>query len=234
MRQFATGVLLVATAAGCSTDPAGTHDPATLLTVYGAGTAPAAAAPSFDPGPADAEWGGASSLTIRLYALWISPAADCSGPVLVQQHPAAGTDRDFMQNPVLFQGTPANGSYQCVILKMSDVLRMKPSSTFGACAAGMEYSGDIYRSGESDWKDVNLDPIVGSGTDLNPVDDHVAIFMTRDPAAAIARGISEHQVVTLLSDLIVPGQNTFVMDASHAVLSSGGYCGLEKIEPSFK
>jgi len=227
---------IVTAITACSTTPSGPDNGATTLTVRGAGAAPTPSAAPMLGGdtPDDAIFGGASSLTIRLYALYISPNADCSAPVLAQQLPDGGTDRDFMLNPILFQAAPAAGSYQCVMLKMSDVLKMKPSTSFGACVAGVEYSGDIYRDGESDWKDVDLNTVVGTGTDDVPSDDHVTIFMTRNPAAALARGISEHQIVALLSDLIVPGQNTFVMDASHAVMSSGGNCGLEKIEPSFR
>ena len=208
-------------------------DDSGLLTVYGSGAA-VAGAPLADVGdPEGAEWGAAGSLTIHLYALWISHAADCSNPVLVQQHPAAGVDKDFMQSPVLFQGTPATGSYQCVMMKMSDVLRMRPATTFGSCDASVEYVGDIYRDGETDWVDQDLNPIVGTGSDETPTDDHVTIFMTRSPSAAMARGISENQVVELGSNLIVPGQSTFVMDASHAVLSYQGQCGIEKPEISF-
>lgn len=216
----------------CSTATAPADD-AGALTVYGAGSAAAGAPMATEGVPDDVLWGPAGSVTIHLYALWISNSANCSNPVLVQQHPAAGVDRDFMQHPVLFQGSPANGSYQCVMLKMSDVLRMRPATTFGSCVENVEYSGDIYRDGETDWVDVDLNPIVGTGSDELPLDDHVTIFMTRSPAAAIARGISENQIVELGSNLIVPGQSTFVMDASHAVLSWGSGCGLEKPEISF-
>ena len=75
--------------------------------------------------------------------------------------------------------------------------------------------------------------IVGSGTDEAPVDDHVTIFMTRDTVAAAARGISQHQLVALQSSLVVPGQTTFRMDASHAVATDGTQCGIEPPVMSF-
>jgi len=232
LRSLLAGCSVALTLTACSSEPAGPGGDS-ALTVYGAGSTPAAAPQASQELPDGALWGPASSVTIHLYALWISPSADCSNPVLVQQHPAAGVDKDFMLNPVLFEGSPANGSYQCVMFKMSDVLRMKPASSFGACVANVEYSGDIYRDGETDWKDVDLNPIIGTGSDEVPANDHVTIFMTRNPAAAIARGISENQIVELGSDLVVPGQSTFVMDASQAVLSWGSGCGLEKPIISF-
>src|SRR5437870_3232802 len=86
------------------------------------------------------------------------------------------------------------------IFKMSDVIGMVPATSFGACVAGTFYEGDIYREGETDWKDAELNPIIGTGTDDAPLDDHVAIFLTGNPAAVEARGVSENQVVLLHSD----------------------------------
>jgi hypothetical protein len=122
--------------------------------------------------------GAPSSLTIRLYALYISTGTDCSNPVLVQDLGSAGVDRDFMTNPVLFTGEPAAGSV--------------------------------------------------------PLDDRVTIFMTRNPEAAMARGISSNQIVALQSSLIVPGQSTFYLDASQAVTSDGQSCELNPPVPSFR
>lgn len=205
--------------------------PTPTLVVYGAG----AAAASVMEGPdSNAQFGPASSLVLKLYQLHISANADCSSPVLVQDLGATGADRDFMAHPVLFSATPSTGTYQCVMFTMSDVLKVKTATTFGGCVAGTEYAGDIYREGESDWLDVNGNTVIGTGTEEVPVDSHVTIFFTRDPAAAMARGISEHQVVELQSSLIVPGQSTFVMNAANAVATDGVRCGLEKPEVSFQ
>jgi hypothetical protein len=212
---------------------------ATTLTVRGAASSPVAASAvlAASPSPLDSVTvltGAPSSITIRMYALWISQQADCSAPELVQTYGTVGQDKDFVENPVLFSGTPADGTYPCVMFQMSDVLRMKPATSFGACVAGMEYSGDIYRDGESDWKNVDLNPIVGHGTDAAPLDDHVTIFFARDTAAVLARGVSTHQLVPLGSDLIVPGQSTFYMDAHEAVQTDGTNCGLEPPHVSFQ
>lgn len=211
---------------------------ASTLTIHGAASAPPPSSPLLAPRHQSADpnvlTGSPSSITIRMYGLWISAHADCSAPVLVQTYGDAGQDKDFMQHPVLFAGEPAAGTYQCVMFRMSDVLHMKPATSFGACVAGTDYAGDIYRDGESDWKDVNLNPVVGHGTDAAPVDDHVTIFFTRDTAAALARGISTNQIVRLESDLIVPAQSTFFMDATNAVQTDGVDCGLEPPRTSFQ
>ncbi len=223
--------VLAALALSACADAASTTNATPALVVYGSG-APAGASIRMG-GDSGVTWGGANSLVIKLYALYISANADCSNPIEVQDL-GAGVDRDFMTNPVLFEGTPTAGTYPCVMLKMSDVLRMKPATSFGGCVAGTEYAGDIYREGESDWVDVNLHPVVGTGTDDVPNDDHVTIFMTRDTSAALARGISTHQLVQLQSSLVVPGQSTFRMDASNAVATDGTRCGIEKPVTSFQ
>lgn len=222
-------VLVLGACSAADTTTPGGSTPA--LVVYGSGTA-AGASLKMD-GDSGITFGPAASLTIKLYALYISTHADCSSPQLVQDLGAAGVDKDFMTNPVLFEGTPASDTYQCVMMKMSDVLNMKPGATFGACVAGANYAGDIYRAGESDWVDVNLGHITGTGTDDVPADDHVTIFMSRDTAAAMARGISPHQLLPLQSSLVVPGQTTFRMDASNAVATNGVQCGIEPPVMSF-
>ncbi len=226
-----TAAAVAVTLVACSTADTVATNGAPALVVYGSGSALGASLRM--DGDSGAVFGPAGSLTIKLYSLYISTNADCSSPQLVQDLGAAGLNKDFMTNPVLFEGTPAAGTYQCVMMKMSDVLNMKPGTTFGGCVAGTNYAGDIYRAGETDWVDQNLAPVIGTGTDELPSDDHVTIFMTRDTAAAMARGISNHQVVPLTSSLVVPGQTTFRMDASHAVATDGVQCGIEPPVMSF-
>ncbi|MEO8451883.1 MAG: hypothetical protein ABI647_18980 [Gemmatimonadota bacterium] len=232
--QVVAFVAVALTLAACGSETS-SPTPAASLVIHGSGQPAAAGAAAVQRSPdlpPDAQWGGAVSLPITFYALLISPNADCSAPVLVQEFPG-GEVKDFMLNPVLFEGSPANGSYQCVIFKMSDVLRVTPSTSFGACHVNTEYAGDIYKDGETDWKDEHGSAIVGHGSEEAPVDDHVALFLTRSPEAALARGISPHQTLQLLSNLIVPGQSTFTLDASNAVLSAGGFCGIQPPQPSF-
>ncbi len=177
--------------------------------------------------------GTPASLTLTVHTLYISSNDDCSGMVLVQDYGATGSPKDFMQNPVLFSGSPAAGAYKCVAFRMSDVISMRPATSFGACVSGVEYLGDIYRAGESDWKDVNLATVVGTGTDSVPANDRVTIFLARNAPAAVARGLSVHQVIPLSSDLVVPAQTTFYWDATGTVQTDGVSCGVNPGAPSF-
>ncbi len=142
--------------------------------------------------------------------------------------------KEFVSNPVLFTGSPAAASYPCVMMVMSDVIAMQPATSFGACVAGTEYLGDIYRDGDSSWVDVNMNQVIGTGSDSFPVDNHVTIFMSTDTAAALARGISDNQLISLGSDLIVPGQSTFYWNGEGSVVTNGVECGINPGRPTFR
>ena len=88
-----------------------------------------------------------ATLTLTVCALYISANDDCSGMVRVRDDGASGRPKDFMQNPVLFSGSPVAGAYKCVAFRMSDVISMRPATSFGACASGVEYLGDSYLPG---------------------------------------------------------------------------------------
>ena len=214
-----------------------TRAPSVSLTVRGsASAAPSASIVRSARSSAAAvdSTGDPASLSIGMYALYISTSEDCSAPVLVADYGTTAQYKDFVANPVLFAGSPPSGAYKCLAIVMSDVLHFTSANTFGACAAGVEYFGDIYRDGETDWKDVNGDPIIGHGSDEAPVDDHVTVFLTRNPAAAQARGISPNQTVELGGDLIVPSSSTFYWNGQGSVSDAGGSCGINPGRPEFR
>ena len=208
--------------------------PLQTLTVYGSAGAPPVLSPAAVDSAPGVESGDAASMLVVLYALWVSPSGDCSDPVLVEDDGDVAPYKDLVQNPTLFSGTPPVGTYRCIIVRMSDVLRMVPAGSFGPCVAGTEYSADIYRDRETDWKDVNLNPIVGHGSETTPVNDHVTVFLTRDTEAAISRGISGNQVVFLGSDLVVPTSSTFYWNGQGFVVNEGGRCSLQPGHPEFR
>jgi len=207
--------------------------PSSDFTVRGSAGAPPAPAhrASLAPPPLSGDPG---ALRIGLYALYISPNSDCSSPVLVQDYGATPSVKDFVNNPILFTGRPASGSYQCVAIKMSDVITVEPATSFGACVMGTEYAGDIYRAGDSSWKDIDLHTIIGTGTDSVPADDHVTLILTRDTTAAQLRGFDTHQVLQLGTDLIVPSQSTFYWNGQGTVMTDGTSCGVNPGQPSFQ
>jgi hypothetical protein len=194
-----------------------------------AATALSVTGPSGDP----------ASITIGVYALWVSANADCSSPELVQDYGTTAQLKDFLQAPTLFTGSPTIARATCVALKISDVIHFKPATTFSACTAGTDYAIDIYRSDNTDstrlWRDVTLATIAASGTDSLPVDNRVTLVLTRDTTAAYTRGFGRGQVLPLGADLVIPGQATFLWGGSGTVDAPDGvHCGLEPGLPTFQ
>jgi hypothetical protein len=233
---FVPGVMAVTLLLSACADSTSGGGPDNRLVIYGsAQPAPALAvlvgprqAYRLDPTGTATDSAGPSHLAIAMYALYVSSHADCSAAELVQDYGEAGEIKDFATGPVLFAAEPAAGAYPCIAFRMSDILRMQPERSFGACDAAVTYDGDIYRDGESDWLDVNGATIVGHGGDGpgEGVDDHVTIFFSADTTAALARGISRHQLVPMTAPLVSPGQSTMYWDMSGAVQEEGGECGI--------
>lgn len=228
-RSWLVALLSAAVIAGCTSSSTDSSDTLTVTGSAGSPTGLVRQGALLDPTSGDP-----ASLLIGMYAFYISPNADCSAAVLVQDYGATASVKDFVNHPTLFTGSPDPGSYQCVAIKMSDVITVVPGTTFGNCHAGVQYPGDIYRDGETDWKDIDLNPITGTGTDSAPADDHVLLVMTRDTTAAIARGFSSNQVIDLGSDLIAPGHSTFYWHGEGTVVDAGGQCGVDPGHPSFE
>lgn len=85
------------------------------------------------------------------------------------------------------------------------------------------------------WKDVDLNPITGHGSDEVPVNDGVTVVLTTDTTAAIARGFSGNQVVQLASALTVPSSSTFYWNGGGSVTTEDGRpCGLMPGRPTFQ
>jgi len=233
---MAAGVVVLSACSDSSTGPAASP----TLTIKGSSSMPpsmARAGLSFSVA-ADSTTltGDPSSISLGMYALYVSSNADCSDYTTLVDHGTAVDYKDFATNPTLFEASPTDGTYNCVALRMSDVIRFQPATSFGACDASVEYQQDIYRSDSDDdpWKDMDLNDIVGTGSDSIPVDDHVTIVMTTDTAAAMGRGFSQNQIIPLGSALVVPGSNTFYWGSQGSVATDGTFCGLEKGTPAFR
>ncbi len=87
-----------------------------------------------------------SELKIKVYQVSVSLSSDCTSPVTILTS-ATGVETDFMASPTLGSGTLADGTYNCVMITMEDVIKFKPLANDGAvCTAGTEYSIDLCRN----------------------------------------------------------------------------------------
>src|ERR1700749_3772209 len=74
----------------------------------------------------------ASSLKLQGYAVMLSTSPQCTSPVTVFSS-ATATEVDFLASPTLGSGNPPDGTYHCVVIKMSDLIKFTPSASAGLC-----------------------------------------------------------------------------------------------------
>jgi hypothetical protein len=187
--------------------------------------------------------GDPASIDIGMYAFYISPNGDCSNATLVQDLGTQAVVEDFVENPVLFTGSPAAGSYACIGVKMSDVIAFTPKTTFGFCDSAQTFQASIYNVDNTNpadsstfFRDIALTPIAPLGTNAAPVAEPVLLLFTRDTTAAIARGFNSGQTLQLGAPLVVPGTETFIWAGSGTVVSDSisATCDLNPGQPTFE
>ncbi len=105
-----------------------------------------------------------SSVLIKIYEIRLSHSADCSNSILMVSNPT-GLTQDFVSNPTLGSGAIPNGSYQCIMVKLSNLITFTPATGEGFCAAGASTTRNVFQaSGNSISIDPNGATIHGIGT----------------------------------------------------------------------
>lgn len=224
-----TGCLLVVLIS-CSDDEDSNANVNT--SIQGAGSSTASLLGLISP---QALGGSPTSMLVKFYGLAVSTNTDCSSPQLVFDISSSPQTYDMYANPTIFSGNLSNGTYECVIMRISDNLRFTVDSAAVAahpsyCVdTSTIYTTDIYRSGESGWKNLDGNSITAHGSASSPVEDIVEIYASTDTSAAIAIGKSPNQVITLTSALTLPGSTTFFVDFNNGIDDhSGSQCWLEE------
>lgn len=87
-----------------------------------------------------------SSLKLRVYQIAVSLSTDCSSPKVLFTS-IAGSEKDFINNPSLGSGDLEDGTYNCVMITMDDVIKFTPAANDGgSCLGGTEYEIDLCRN----------------------------------------------------------------------------------------
>lgn len=179
--------------------------------------------------------GDPSSLKIKVYAVYASLSAQCTSPVQIFSNDT-GSFVDFLSTPTLGSGHLDDGTYNCVIIKMSSIIKHTPKTTDSSCVANTEYTGGVCNSGDQAF-DLNNAPIActGDGTNAGSVDNTVYMYMTTDSAASMGNMAFVHPVtagdgngIKLGSPLIISSTSRakFVVNADGKVMAGGGECGI--------
>jgi hypothetical protein len=179
----------------------------------------------------------ASSLKLKVYSVMLSTSALCTNPVTIFSS-AVPTEVDFLSTPTLGSGNPDDGTYNCIIIKMSDNIKFKPSTSSGSCTGGTEYTGDICRTDNSGTTRAPDPGAVASnctGTGSAPSADIVYLYLTTNPAAGTGGNnfvqpadASSTNGLHLTAPLVISGTATskFVVNATGKVDGGFSSCGM--------
>ena len=180
----------------------------------------------------------ASSLKLQVYSVMLSTSPLCSSPFTVFSSPTP-TEVDFLAAPTLGSGNPPDATYNCVIIKMSDLIKFTPSSTSGLCTGGTQYTADVCRvdnGGVTQAPDAPGAPTVCNGTDAAPVSDVVYLYLSTGTPAGTKGGNAFQQPTTttinglnLTAPLVIAGtaKSKFIVNATGKVGDDGVSCGME-------
>jgi len=184
-----------------------------------------------------------SELLMKVYQVAVAESTSCLNPLVIFNS-TDGVETNFLTSPILGGGNIPDGTYHCVIITMSDIIKYRPVANDGTrCIAGTQYFSDVCRSDNAD----ATDQLVGSTTTtynctgINPPtaanigDNKVSIYLHTDSPntnSAFKRGTT--QGITLINPFVVNGTSAgvFVVDGTNKVTDNGSYC--EMNQPTFK
>lgn len=185
----------------------------------------------------------ASSLKLQVYSVMLSTSPLCTNPYTVFASDTA-REVDFLVAPTLGSGNPPDATYQCVIIKMSDIIKFTPTTTLGSCSAGTEYSADICRTDNGGTTQApNGAPSACTGTDDAPHADPVYMYLTTNPSVGNGGGglmpptdANSTNGLPLSTPLVISGRarSKFVVNATGKVGSDGTRCGMNPPAFGFK
>ncbi len=177
--------------------------------------------------------GDPSAVNLKILAAWVSPNVGCTDAVQIFSDPSVAY-KNMMANPTFGAGTIANGTYPCVIFKVSDAIKTTSAynSTSGHCIAGTEYVQDIFRAPEtSSCPDGTTATGVTNalGAEQTPC-IYFRVGGTGGGAFDAAHAIAISNAWAVASD----SDGTFVMDFTGKQVDSGVDCGVDPPVMTFR
>ncbi len=175
-----------------------------------------------------------SAAKMKIYEFYVAASADCSSPIQLFSS-TEGKEVDMLQSPDIGSGKLQQGTYECVIMVMSDKITFTPKSTTGVCQAGTEYELDVFRPQGEMYKPSGLLP---DGTTVEGAagEQKIAVYISTlstsqgsdsnaNPFKAPSSSQKTHGI-KLASSLKITQDTvgTLVLDTSGRVESSSGTC----------
>jgi hypothetical protein len=116
----------------------------------------------------------AASIKVTIHKFAVATGKDCKSPTVVFSSDA-GIENDLLANPTYGSGPVDPGTYECVILELSKIIKTSAKTSSGSCAEGVEFSDVICQDGQASQL-VDGTPVTCSGGDTNP--QHVTVYVT--------------------------------------------------------
>jgi hypothetical protein len=179
--------------------------------------------------------GDPSSLKLKIYSVYASLSAQCTSPIQIFNN-TSGSFVDLLVKPVLGSGDLADGTYNCIIIKMSSIIKHTPLVTDTTCVAATEYTGGVCNVGDqaTDLSNAAIG-CMGNGTNAGSIDNTVYMYLTTDSLASTGNKAFVHPMtagdgngIKLSAPLIISSTSKakFVVNATGKVVAGGGECGI--------
>ena len=180
----------------------------------------------------------AATMQVKIYEFAVSESEYCTNPVTVFETSSPDYE-DMVGEPDLGEGTLDDGTYECVIIEMSDRIKFTPSADDGYCDTETVTTIDVCGSHGSESAQL------ADGTDVScsSDEDRVAIFLstaTNQPEEDIDAFVpptadDDTLGINLGAALTVAGDTsgTFVIDTTDIVESNGDAEACDMQPPTF-
>ena len=183
----------------------------------------------------------ASEMKFKIYKFAVSGSAACTNPISIFTS-ATGSEQDMLSGPTFGSGHLASGTYPCVMIELSKIIKTAAAATSGSCTSGLEFSDVICQDGVQSSQLIDGTSVSCSGGTGN--DQHVTLFITTISAGSSGnRSLLPPTSATdttsglrLTSPFVVSASvsGTFAVNFHNFLSSGGGLCNTSAPTFSFQ
>ena len=183
-----------------------------------------------------------ASLDIKVYKFAASTSEYCTDPVTVFTD-SSPDYQNMLDNPEFGSGSLDDGTYECVIIEMSDRIKFTPDGSSGSCTDGETITMDVCRERDGEESETAM-LVDGTEVTCDNSENRVAIFLSTatiepeseeedGPNAFYPPTSSENNGIELLNSLVVAGTSSGVLSIDTDDTLDGTEAECEMNKPTF-